>query len=68
MGLDHAFPLSDHCDFDELVGMVKSSNADKVFTVYGHATEFAEHLRKMGIDASPLPGAQKSLSEYMKGD
>jgi len=68
MSLNYAFPLSDHCDFDELVNVVKNSDANKVFTVYGHATEFAEHLRNMGFDASPLPGAQKSLGEYMKGD
>src|SRR5262249_43183472 len=34
-GADQAFPLSDHCDFDELLEVVRRSGADKVYTVHG---------------------------------
>jgi Cft2 family RNA processing exonuclease len=53
-GADVAFPLSDHCDFDELVEVVRLSGADKVYTVHGFTEEFAKHLRKRGVRAHPL--------------
>lgn len=53
-GTDYFVPLSDHCDYDELVELVKQSKAEKVYTVHGFASEFAQQLKKMGIDASPL--------------
>lgn len=56
-GADYAVPLSDHCDFGELVGMVARSGAEKVYTVHGFVKEFAAHLRNMGIDAEPLQRA-----------
>lgn len=51
---DYSFPLSDHCDFPELVRMVVRSGAQKVLTVHGFVEEFAAHLRSQGIDASPM--------------
>lgn len=51
---DYSFPLSDHCDFPELVRMVVRSGAQKVYTVHGFAEEFAAHLRSQGIDAAPM--------------
>ncbi|MBO3802538.1 MAG: exonuclease [Candidatus Brockarchaeota archaeon] len=66
MGVDEAFPLSDHCDFDGLLRTVKRSRADKVFTTHGFSGEFAKHLRKIGYDARPLPGGQETLQRYLK--
>ncbi|MDG6996675.1 MAG: exonuclease [Nitrososphaerota archaeon] len=54
MGVDHAFDLSDHCDFNELVDLAKYCNPSKVYTVHGFAEEFADHLRTLGFDAEPL--------------
>jgi putative mRNA 3-end processing factor len=54
MNLDKAFPLSDHCDFRELVDFVRKCNPSKVYTVHGFASEFASHLRGLGFDAEPL--------------
>ena len=52
---DYPIPLSDHCDFRELVDMVVRSGAEKVYTTHGFADEFAEYLRNgHGIDAQPL--------------
>ncbi len=53
-GADLAFPLSDHCDFDELLEVVRRSGADKVYTVHGFAEEFAKHLRRRGVRAHAL--------------
>ena len=43
---DYSIPMSDHCDFDELVNMVKQSGAEQVYTIHGFVDEFAEYLRK----------------------
>lgn len=54
MGLDYAFPMSDHCDYSELVQAVKASAPDKVYTFHGFAEEFAESLKNMGFDAESV--------------
>jgi len=51
---DYSIPMSDHCDFNELVNMVIQSGAEKVYTIHGFVNEFAEHLRKIGINSQPL--------------
>ncbi|WP_227353745.1 mRNA 3'-end processing factor [Haladaptatus salinisoli] len=63
-GYDATFPLSDHCDFDELVSVVEAVNPDTVYTHHGFAEEFAAHLQKSGYDARPLKRDQTSLSEF----
>jgi putative mRNA 3-end processing factor len=65
MGVDYAFDLSDHCDFNELVQLAKYCNPSKIYTVHGFATEFAEHLKFLGFDAEPLEGIEQStLTSY----
>jgi putative mRNA 3-end processing factor len=54
MGLDYALPLSDHCDYEELVQLVLLSRAREVYTFHGFAEEFARSLRGMGLDAKAL--------------
>jgi putative mRNA 3-end processing factor len=54
MGLDYAFPMSDHCDYAELVDAVKACSPEKVYTFHGFAEEFAQSLKKMGFDAEPV--------------
>ena len=53
-GTDYSFPMSDHCDFNELVDLVVESGAEEVYTTHGFVEEFAEHLRTLDIDAKPL--------------
>jgi Cft2 family RNA processing exonuclease len=53
-GADYAFPLSDHCDFDELLDVVRQSGADHVYTVHGFADDLARHLRRRGVRAHAL--------------
>jgi putative mRNA 3-end processing factor len=65
IGVDYAFDLSDHCDFNELVQLAKYCNPSKIYTVHGFALEFAEHLKFLGFDAEPLEGVEQStLTSY----
>lgn len=61
---DYSIPLSDHCDFDELVRLVKQSGAEKVYTTHGFVEEFATYLKSIGIDAQPL--REESLDDFIQ--
>ena len=54
MGLDYALPMSDHCDFSELLTVVKRCQPKKIYTFHGFATEFATTLNTMGFEAYAL--------------
>jgi putative mRNA 3-end processing factor len=54
MGIDHALPLSDHCDFNELIEVVKKCNPKKIYTIHGFAVEFAKTLNNIGYNAIPI--------------
>lgn len=67
VGVDYAFDLSDHCDFNELVELAKYCDPSKIYTVHGFAAEFANHLNKLGFDAEPLANeGQQTLSSSYK--
>jgi len=53
---DAAFPLSDHCGFDDLMRYVELVGARDVRTVHGFAREFAQELQRRGVSACPLTG------------
>lgn len=59
---DYSIPLSDHCDYLELIELVKKSGAQKIYTVHGFVDEFASDLSKMGYDAQALK--ENSLDEF----
>ena len=54
LGLDHCLPLSDHCDYNDLISVVKKCNPQKIYTFHGFAESFAENLNLFGFDAEPL--------------
>jgi putative mRNA 3-end processing factor len=54
MNLDYVFPFSDHCDFDELLEVIKKSKPEKIFTVHGFQVEFAKYLNLLGYNAEPV--------------
>ena len=54
LGADVAIPYSDHCDFDELVEVVRLTGAEHVYTVHGFADDLAKQLRRRGCRAAPL--------------
>jgi len=51
---DAAYPLSDHADYPELIRYVEIIQPTRVLTVHGFAREFAEDLRRRGVDAWSL--------------
>ena len=64
-GHDATFPLSDHCDFDELVDVVRAVDPDVVYTTHGSTDEFASHLtREHGYRAQALRKHQATLDDY----
>lgn len=64
MGIDYAYPFSDHCDFKELVTMVKRCDPEKIYVVHGYAKEFGIHLRSLGFNATELKNGQPLISDY----
>jgi len=62
-GADYRVPLSDHCDFNELVDLVRKTGAEKILTTHGFVDEFAAHLVKLGFDARPL--RKESLDDFV---
>jgi len=60
-GVDAAFALSDHADFDELLECVRHVGPRQVFTLHG-PDGFSDHLRARGVHAQPARvGAQLHL-------
>jgi Cft2 family RNA processing exonuclease len=49
-GVEHALPLSDHADFDELMELVERVRPRKIYSHHGFR-EFAEILKARGFDA-----------------
>ncbi len=60
-GVDHAIPLSDHADFDQLVEAARIVAPREVYCTHG-PNEFVDHLRDLGFNAFPLsPPPQRRL-------
>ncbi|WP_135827158.1 hypothetical protein [Halorussus ruber] len=64
-GYDATFPLTDHCDFDELVAVVEAVDPEVVYTHHGFDEEFADLLAtRYDYDARPLLGDQTRLDDF----
>ncbi len=61
---DATFPLSDHCDFPELLALVDAVDPDEVYTQHGSSDALARHLTNEGYDAQALRRGQTSLGEF----
>lgn len=62
---DEEFPLSDHCDYNELMEFVRLCSPGRVLTTHGFATEFASSVRaELGIEAAALRKGQKVLESF----
>lgn len=63
--LDVAFPLSDHCDFEELLGVVREVDPERVYTVHGFVDDLATAIRsRLGIEATALKANQSTLEDF----
>jgi putative mRNA 3-end processing factor len=61
---DVTFPLSDHCDFEELLSLVEAVDPDRIYTQHGSAASLATHLTAAGYDATALRQHQTSLGDF----
>uniref|UniRef100_A0A7D6GYD3 mRNA cleavage and polyadenylation specificity factor-like protein n=1 Tax=Natrinema zhouii TaxID=1710539 RepID=A0A7D6GYD3_9EURY len=62
---DVTFPLTDHCDFDELVATVRAIDPEVVYTNHGFDEAFADHLAtEHGYRSRPLKRDQTTLEEF----
>jgi putative mRNA 3-end processing factor len=61
---DATFPLSDHCDFEELLALVDAVDPEQVYTQHGAAAPLATHLTDAGYDATALRQNQRSLGDF----
>ena len=60
---DYSIVLSDHCDYHDLIDVIKRANPEKIYTVHGFVDEFANDLTKLGFDAQPL--REESLDDFI---
>ena len=61
LGVDHALPLSDHADFEQLIETVRRVAPREIYCTHG-PREFVDHLCDLGFNAYPLhPPAQRRL-------
>lgn len=61
LGVDHALPLSDHADYDQLIKTVERVAPREIYCTHG-PPEFADDLRDLGFNAYPLQqAAQRRL-------
>ncbi|MFB6071139.1 MAG: mRNA 3'-end processing factor [Halanaeroarchaeum sp.] len=64
-GYDEGFVLSDHCDFDELVEVVRDVDPERVYTQHGFAVTLADHLAtEYGYEARALDRHQSTLADF----
>jgi Cft2 family RNA processing exonuclease len=61
LGVDHAIPLSDHADYDELFQAVERVSPRVVYCTHGPVS-FVDHLRAAGHHALPLDPEQRKCS------
>ncbi|WP_255681875.1 mRNA cleavage and polyadenylation specificity factor-like protein [Natrinema sp. SYSU A 869] len=62
---DVTFPLTDHCDFDELLETVRAIDPEIVYTTHGFDEAFADTLAtEYGYRAQPLKQNQTTLEEF----
>ncbi len=65
-GVDHAVPLSDHADYDELFEAVERVNPRVIYCTHGPVS-FVECLRKAGFNAYPLDRSEEELVAPVQG-
>ncbi|MEM2966801.1 MAG: MBL fold metallo-hydrolase RNA specificity domain-containing protein, partial [Candidatus Nitrosocaldaceae archaeon] len=62
---DYTLPLSDHCDFNELLKIVRECNPRKIYTFHGYSSELSSHLNRLGYTSEPLVKRSKNLLEFI---
>lgn len=68
LGLDYCFPFSDHCDYGELIKVVETCGPERIYTFHGFDADFANSLRSLGFDATPVPNGKKCEDSDIKSN
>jgi putative mRNA 3-end processing factor len=55
---DAGFALSDHADWEGLLGSIKATGAEKVYVTHGYQSVFSRYLNELGIES------QEVVTEY----
>lgn len=64
-GLDRAFVLSDHCDFEELCEVVAAVEPERVYTHHGFSKPLAQHVTaEFGVEAVALERHQSTFADF----
>jgi putative mRNA 3-end processing factor len=50
-GYDRGFALSDHADWDALLGTIGDTGAERIFVTHGYTEQLTRFLRDRGLDA-----------------
>lgn len=66
MGVDHALPLSDHADYDELWQLIEQVQPREIFCTHG-PEEFVDRLRRSGLNAHVLGKPHRKLEPILPG-
>ncbi|HZZ72965.1 MAG TPA: MBL fold metallo-hydrolase RNA specificity domain-containing protein [Pirellulales bacterium] len=53
--VDHAIPLSDHADYDDLFAAIEQVQPQEIYCTHGPVS-FVDRLREAGLNAFPLDG------------
>jgi len=61
---DAAFPLSDHCDFEELRALVEAVDPERVYTQHGAGDALSAALTSAGYDATTVKQNQTTLGDF----
>lgn len=61
---DVTFPLSDHCDYEELLAVVDAVDPERIYTHHGAAETLASQLTSEGFDATALRRNQTALGDF----
>lgn len=67
--VDRGFPLSDHADWDGLLGAIDASGASRIGVTHGAATQLARWLRESrGLDTFVVPTRFKGEADESDAD
>ncbi len=65
--VDRGFVLSDHCDWEGLIGTVSASGADTIGVTHGYAREMVRWLNENGFSAEVVPEAYRIAADADEG-
>lgn len=65
-GVDEAFPISDHADFQSLVDFVSRVNPELTTLIHGSSKRFASYLSELGFSVAFFEDGQKRLDEFVE--